>query len=233
MSTPDPFPAPPDDATPTFVMTPELQAQMAALTQQATAQLQALVAALRQFEESLPSPTPVDVTPIDVAPIKPPPADDDTIAIPYGAPVLGPPPIFLSGPDLTPPAMMPQDWQPQADPDMADPNMQALTRQAVANLKALTDALRESEGFLPHDLAKPIDPPPGFAALEIQAVLREVTDLMATSSNAEMLALLPVALEPPPASAAPIGAGMPDAPIPIVWMMPHVTRAGAEGGTNG
>jgi hypothetical protein len=80
----DPPPAPADDALAALMASPEFQAQMAALTQQAAAQVQALAAALRQLQGQFPPP-PVDVP----APLAPP--DDGTVglaALPEQQPVF-------------------------------------------------------------------------------------------------------------------------------------------------
>lgn len=79
-----PLPPPP----PEFVMTPELQAQLALLTQQASEQLAALVEALRLASLNLPPPPPIDTKVIDDAII------DPIIDVPA--------PIFLGGPDPLP-----------------------------------------------------------------------------------------------------------------------------------
>jgi hypothetical protein len=84
---------------------PEFQAQMAAMTQQAAAQLAALVASLRAVEQQLPSPPPPDSDPW---------GDD----LPVGISLPPPEPVLLP-PDGAKPALEPID-APLPDPQPFD-----------------------------------------------------------------------------------------------------------------
>lgn len=108
---------PPDDALATLMASPDFQAQMVALAQQAAAQLQALVEMLRALEGQL-APSP---------PFAPPPSEfgdgDDTLVgiwLPPPEPVLLPPekkPVVQEGVDvILPSEMFPVAMMPAIPP---------------------------------------------------------------------------------------------------------------------
>lgn len=218
-------PEPPvDPALAALMASPEFQAQMAALTQQAMAQLQALVESLRQFEPNLPPPPPPIEPP---APVEAPPQtggpdplpDDGGISWAAVMPVDYP--IFIA--DLEPPPPPLPIEPPPVMPPASEVDMVALTQQALAQVTALAAALKAAEAELGRGTVQ------GLPAPQVGGTARTMTEMLATSETSDMLAVLPPVIAAPPEAAAAGGAALAEEP-PLPWLLADHVRAGAEGG---
>lgn len=180
----------PDDALAALLASPGFQAQMAALTQQALAQVQALAAALKDIERQLALPSTV------AAPEEMPAG----VAVqPAGEPWVAP--------------LMPIDAQPINQ------------NSGGWGMKLLPPDMYPSDPYSP-------DPdPPGWMALARSAVIPPDASVSSSGFATDMLAALPAApatIEP----VAPVGIAFsaPAPETPVAWMLPDPHHAGAEGG---